>query len=72
MQPESTPGQPIVKMSPQDMVKKAKRDAASAEQHAVEAQKSWIRSRADLGGCLRIGFADVRLAQGSGLADQPV
>ena len=39
MQPETTPEQPIVKMSPRDMVRKAKRDAARAEQRAEEAAK---------------------------------
>jgi hypothetical protein len=39
MQAEATPEQPIRKMSPRDMVRKAKRDAARAEQRAEEASK---------------------------------
>src|SRR5438132_3745036 len=39
MRHETTPEQPIVKMPLRDMVRKAKRDAARAEQRASEAAK---------------------------------
>jgi hypothetical protein len=47
MQPETTPEQPRVEMSLREMVRKAKRDAATAEQRAEEAGKEKIHAVLD-------------------------